>query len=190
MSLGETVLLGALAGATIFLGLPFARLPVVGPRTRVALAMFSVGVLAFLFVDVLEHGFGIVEEAVEAAKDGDGSGPRAVVLALLLGSGFAAGLAGVSLAERLKPRRPGRPPVAGGSTDVLAPADAERIAIETADARSRALRTGMTIAVAIGLHNFAEGLAIGVSAGASGAGPPTGLIHGFPPHDATGGFLI
>ena len=31
-------------------------------------------------------------------------------------------------------------------------------------AKKTALRTGMTIALAIGLHNFAEGLAIGVSA--------------------------
>src|SRR3954469_23601394 len=190
MSLAETLLLGALAGGTIFLGLPFGRLPLVGPRTRVALAMFSVGVLAFLFVDVLEHGFGIVEHAVEAAKENDGSGARAIVLALLLGSGFAAGLAGVAMVERLKPRRSSRPPVAGGSTDVLAPADAERIAIETADARSRALRTAMTIAVAIGLHNFAEGLAIGVSAGAGDVSLATVLIVGFALHNATEGFGI
>ena len=57
MSLAETVLLGALAGFTIYLGLPFGRLRVLGDRSRVALSMFSVGVLAFLFVDVLEHGF-------------------------------------------------------------------------------------------------------------------------------------
>ena len=60
----ETVLLGALAGFTIYLGLPFARLRLLGPRAEVALAMFAVGVLAFLFVDVMEHGFEIVEDAV------------------------------------------------------------------------------------------------------------------------------
>src|SRR6478609_1826917 len=45
-------------------------------------------------------------------------------------------------------------------------------------ARSKALRTGMTIAVAIGLHNFAEGLAIGVSASTGEIGLATVLIIG------------
>jgi len=40
------------------------RLELVGPRARVALAMFSVGVLVFLLVDVLGHGFEIAEDAV------------------------------------------------------------------------------------------------------------------------------
>ena len=62
MSFGETVILGALAGFTIYLGLPFARLNRLGPRARVGLAMFAVGVLAFLFADIFEHGLGILEE--------------------------------------------------------------------------------------------------------------------------------
>ena len=61
MNFGETVLLGAIAGSTIYLGLPFARVGRLDVRGRVALAMFAVGILAFLFVDVLEHGFAIVE---------------------------------------------------------------------------------------------------------------------------------
>jgi len=55
MSFGETVLLGALAGFTIYLGLPFGRLQLVSPRARVALAMFSVGVLAFLFAELRHY---------------------------------------------------------------------------------------------------------------------------------------
>ena len=69
MSFAETVLLGALAGFTIFLGLPLGRLQVLSSRGRVALAMFAVGVLAFIFVDVLEHGFSIVEETVQKFHD-------------------------------------------------------------------------------------------------------------------------
>ena len=56
MSFAQTVALGALAGFTIFLGLPVGRLQLLGSRARVALAMFSVGVLAFIFVDVLSNG--------------------------------------------------------------------------------------------------------------------------------------
>ena len=48
----------------------------------------------------------------------------------------------------------------------------------------------MTIAVAIGLHNFAEGLAIGVSAQAGEIGLATVLIIGFALHNATEGFGI
>ena len=68
MSFAETVVLGGLAGFTIYLGLPFGRLQMLDDRARVGLAMFSVGVLAFLFVDVFEHAFEIVEEAVRASR--------------------------------------------------------------------------------------------------------------------------
>ena len=70
-------------------------------------------------------------------------------------------------------------------------------AAELADHRSavsaverRALRTAMVIAVAIGLHNFAEGLAIGVSSQAGEIGLATVLIIGFALHNATEGFGI
>ena len=46
------------------------------------------------------------------------------------------------------------------------------------------------IASAIGLHNFAEGLAIGVSARAGEVGLATVLIIGFAAHNATEGFGI
>jgi ZIP family zinc transporter len=48
----------------------------------------------------------------------------------------------------------------------------------------------MVIATAIGLHNFAEGLAIGVSAKAGAIGLATVLIIGFGLHNATEGFGI
>jgi ZIP family zinc transporter len=57
-------------------------------------------------------------------------------------------------------------------------------------AKQRALRTGMIIAVAIGLHNFAEGLAIGVSARAGEVSLAIVLIVGFALHNATEGFGI
>jgi ZIP family zinc transporter len=186
----DTVVLGALAGLTIFLGLPFARLDLLGTRSRIALAMFSVGVLAFLFVDVMEHGFSIVESAVEGFKDGDGSLGRAVGLAFLLGAGFAAGTAGLAALEaRMRPGKGGLPPIAGGSPELTVD-DAIAMEREATAARARALRTGMTIAAAIGLHNFAEGLAIGVSASTGEISLATVLIIGFALHNATEGFGI
>jgi zinc transporter, ZIP family len=187
MSFGETVLLGALAGFTIYLGLPFGRIEFVSQRAKVALAMFSVGVLAFLFAEVLVHGVEIVEEHFEELGDGEGSLLEGLFLALMLGGGFTLGSAGLALVEsRMRSSKP--PPISGGATDAMTVEQTELAARE--DLSARALRTGMTIAAAIGLHNFAEGLAIGVSAQAGEIGLATVLIIGFALHNSTEGFGI
>lgn len=187
MSFTQTVLLGALAGFTIYLGLPIGRMKLLDNRARVALAMFAVGVLAFIFVDVLSNGLAIVHDALQAYKHNRQSLGYVVWLVILLGAGFAAGSAGLAIIQRrITPSR--RPPIAGGSgVAVAAPAAAE---LELAAARRRALRMGLTIAAAIGVHNFAEGLAIGVSARAGAIGLATVLIVGFALHNATEGFAI
>ncbi len=188
MSLAETVLLGAIAGFTIYLGLPVGRLGRVSDRARVALAMFSVGILAFIFVDVTGHGQAIVETALASYKHNDGSLAHVVGLFALLAVGFTAGTAGISGIEQYLRRRTVRPPVAGG--DAAAALTADELAKYEFDARRVALRSGMTIAFAIGLHNFAEGLAIGVSAKSGEIGLATVLIIGFGLHNATEGFGI
>jgi ZIP family zinc transporter len=188
LSFGETILLGALAGFTIYLGLPFGRIELVSQRARVALAMFSVGVLSFLFAEVFVHGLEIVEKRFDALHDGDGSLPVGTALALLFGAGFTAGTAGLALVERRM--RTAKPhPIAGGATDAMTVEQAELLTDELS-VRSQALRTGMAIAAAIGLHNFAEGLAIGVSASTGEIGLATVLIIGFAVHNATEGFGI
>ena len=190
MSFGETVVLGALAGFTIYLGLPLARLRLLGDRSRVALAMFAVGVLAFLFVDVMGHGLQILEDAVTGLSKGREGFGHAALLAGLLGGGFVAGTAGLALLERrARPRGPASPPIAGGDP-ALAATDADVLALQADAARRRALQTGLAIAAAIGLHNFAEGLAIGVSARAGEISLATVLIVGFALHNATEGFGI
>jgi ZIP family zinc transporter len=80
--------------------------------------------------------------------------------------------------------------MAGGASDAMTVEQAQALTASTDLSRSRALRLGMTIAAAIGLHNFAEGLAIGVSAGAGEIGLATVLIIGFALHNATEGFGI
>lgn len=185
MSFAETVLLGALAGFTIFPGLAFGRLRVLDARARVALAMFAVAVLAFLFVEVFEHAFKIIEESVIGYKEGDEGAGRVVGLVALLAVGFAGGTVGLASVEwRL---RPTAPPMAGGAVDTLAVGDLPRVASDASASRAWALRTGMTIAAAIGLHNFAEGLAIGVSASTGEIGLATVLIVGFALHNTTEG---
>jgi ZIP family zinc transporter len=192
VTFGETIALGALAGFTIYLGLPLARLRLLSDRSRVALAMFAVGVLAFLFVDVMSHGASILENAVTAFSKSRGSLGHAVLLALLLAGGFAAGTAGLALLERrLRPAGPTSPPIAGGGpAATLAATEADALALHADAARRRALHTGLAIAAAIGMHNFAEGLAIGVSAKAGEISLATVLIVGFALHNATEGFGI
>ena len=192
MSFAQTVALGALAGFTIYLGLPVGRLQLLSSRARVALAMFSVGVLAFIFVDVLSNGMMIVNTALDQFKHDRGSLAHVIWLVVLLGGGFAAGSAGLALLERrIRPLGSPRPPIAGGAdAAAFTHPEAEALASSADAARRRALRTGLTIAAAIGVHNFAEGLAIGVSARAGAISLATVLIIGFALHNATEGFGI
>jgi zinc transporter, ZIP family len=190
MSFAATVTLGALAGFTIYLGLPLARLRLLSVRVRVALAMFAVGVLAFLFVDVIASGSHILEQSVEKVKDGEGSAGHALWLLVLLAGGFFLGSAGLAIVERrIRPGGSTLPPISGGAVDAVA-GSAQELAAEVEAARARALWTGLTIAGAIGLHNFAEGLAIGVSAKSGAISLATVLIIGFALHNATEGFGI
>ena len=70
MSTAQTLLLGAVAGCTIFIGLPVARLRTVTPSMRAMLAATATGILLFLFWDVLTHAVEPVEEALTAGQDG------------------------------------------------------------------------------------------------------------------------
>jgi zinc transporter, ZIP family len=189
VSFPQTIALGALAGFTIFLGLPVGRMQLLGSRARVALAMFAVGVLAFIFVDVLSNGLSIVDATLTAVKHHHQSLGYLIWLVVLLAAGFTLGSAGLAMLERtIRPARPKRPPIAGAAE--AATLESDPLALELDAARRRALRVGLTIAAAIGVHNFAEGLAIGVSARAGAISLATVLIIGFALHNATEGFGI
>ena len=196
MSFAATVLLGAIAGFTIYLGLPIGRIERVDDRVRVALAMFSVGILTFIFMDVTSHGQEIVDTALEDFKGHHASFGHVLGLFALLAGGFTLGTVGISAAERrlrraatAAPAKSGVP--VGSATVAVEPGGGVAIiAAPDLAARRQALRRGMTIAVAIGLHNFAEGLAIGVSAKTGAVGLATVLIIGFGLHNATEGFGI
>lgn len=192
MSFLETVLLGAIAGLTIYIGLPVGRIREMDDRVRVGLAMFSVGILAFIFMDVTSSGKGIVDATLSDFKQHHTGFLHVLGLFALLGVSFTAGTAGISSIERRLRARAGRQaPIAGGEAG--ATLGAEELAaynVQAALARRQVLRTGMTTAMAIGLHNFAEGLAIGVSARAGAIGLATVLIVGFGLHNATEGFGI
>jgi ZIP family zinc transporter len=183
LSYEKAILLGAIAGLTIYLGLPFGRLQRLGPRTRLTASLVSAGILAFLFFDVLVGANEIVEGALDQAKDGGGSWARFAGLVVMLAGGFVAGLVVLGMLEgRIRRRRP----VMAGGSDVgsLALTRSRAVALPSA------MRLGMLIAIAIGVHNFSEGLAIGVSANSGDVALATVLIVGFALHNATEGFAI
>ena len=185
MSFEKAMLLGAIAGGTIFLGLPLGRLRGLSARARAAAAIFAAGILTFLLVEVAGHAMETVEEALTAAHDGAGSWGRFVGFAAMLVIGLAAGLLSLGAIEGRWLRRP--PPAAGGSD---ASALASPALAGVAGAVPSPLRLATIIAAAIGLHNFSAGLAIGVAAQSGEVALATVLIVGFALHNATEGFAI
>ena len=65
MSTGHILLLGAIAGATIFLGLPVGRMRV-GPAYRAGLSALATGILIFLLWDVLTGAVDPIDAALNA----------------------------------------------------------------------------------------------------------------------------
>jgi ZIP family zinc transporter len=185
----RTALLGAIAGFTIFLGLPIGRVQSLGERTRAFLSVLAAGILLFIFWDVLDAAHAILESGLAVAKAGGGWGTFAE-RGLMATAGIMAGGLGLAWIEHQMQVRRTRAPMAGGSSDAVA-AGAALPSQELARLAERAsLTLGMLIAVAIGLHNFSEGLAIGVSARAGEVALATTLIVGFALHNATEGFGI
>src|SRR4051794_3694309 len=66
LSTGEILGLGAIAGFTIFLGLPVGRMRGLSPAVRTLLNAIAIGVLVFLIVDVLTHATEPVEARLTA----------------------------------------------------------------------------------------------------------------------------
>jgi ZIP family zinc transporter len=174
MSGSQIALLGAIAGFTIYLGLPLGRLRNPAPRLKAGLNAIAIGILLFLLWDVLSQAW----EPTDVALSAHHWGTAAV-------GGLAVGLAGLVRYDRWMARR--NAPAAPGSSEGPGAAAVTELARSTADP---ATRLALMIAVGIGLHNFAEGLAIGNSAARGEISLAILLIVGFGLHNATEGFGI
>ncbi len=183
MSSSQIIVLGAIAGFTIFLGLPIGRLKNPAPRLQAFLNAVAIGVLVFLLWDVLGHAIEPVEAALVAASvEHNGDWATFVALAAVVVVGVTVGMMSLVYYDRWMARR-----ASSGGPGAVAAVDLRR---RSALFASPARRLALLIAVGIGLHNFSEGLAIG-QAGAKGEiSLAVLLIVGFGLHNATEGFGI
>jgi ZIP family zinc transporter len=185
MSTAQTLALGAVAGFTIFLGLPLGRVQSADARLRAGLSALACGVLLFLLWDVLVHGVEPVEGALEEAVEGAGSWGTFVGYASLLAGGLIAGLMSLVYYDRWMKNRRSSPLVGPGAAAI------EEFATRPWIERfSTGRQLALLIAVGIGLHNFGEGLAIGQAGAAGEISLALALIIGFGLHNATEGFGI
>src|SRR5216110_2474573 len=161
MSQPMAVLLGAIAGATIFLGLPVARMRGLPTAVQGVLNAFATGILVFLLWDILSHAGTPVENAVVFKKD------SFAAMAIIFAAGITAGLLGLVYFNR----------AIFGRLRHGAHAPAPR-------------NLAMAIATGLGLHNLSEGLAIGESAHVGAIAFAGVLVVGFALHNITEGFGI
>jgi ZIP family zinc transporter len=164
-NLVELIILGAIAGFTIFFGLPVAM---VGAKERLknGLNAFATGILIFLIVDVFAHAWDSTTTAAISAFSGQGSVQVAVIDLLAMFGGLTVGL--ISLV------------VYGGRYLGRG--------VEHDSTPGQKLAT--MIALGIGAHNLSEGLAIGQSYASGAIGLAIVLVVGFGAHNATEGFGI
>lgn len=183
MSTGHILLLGAIAGATIFLGLPMGRVRGLSANARSGLSAFATGILVFLLWDVLTNAVDPIDVQLHAHHWG-----RFSALATLGAGGFTLGLMSLVYYDAWMKRRAHR-----RATNLVGPGAAaidEFTSRSWLDLTSPAVRLAFLIAIGIGVHNFGEGLAIGQAAAASEISLAVTLIIGFGLHNATEGFGI
>jgi ZIP family zinc transporter len=180
VSTTQILLLGAVAGSTIFLGLPMGRMQSIPVSTKAFLSSIATGILIFLLWDVLSAAVDPVEANLRAGHD-----VRFLGYALLLGGCFAVGLLSLAVYDGWLKRRRDRALLGPGAAST-AEFEQEHHLVTMSPSHWLAL----FIATGIGLHNFAEGLAIGQSAARNELSLALVLIIGFGLHNATEGFGI
>ena len=197
----QLLLLGAIAGLTIFLGLPMALLQNVSRMKKGFLNALAMGILIFLIADVLSAAWQPTKLAAVAGYTGKGPAIDAAIDLLALFGGLGLGLLGLALYEQRYLRRiisTKKKLAAEENNDILGKTSnpsGPRDKIPPPQQHGAELfgsphHLATMIAVGIGLHNFSEGLAIGQSYASGAVALAIVLIVGFGAHNATEGFGI
>lgn len=188
MSEGNVLMLGLIAGLTIFIGLPVGRARNVSTGMHSLLNAASAGVLLFLLIETFIQGFEPVERALEQVTVASGgSWGEFAARAAILTVAFGVGLLALVYYDRWMR---GRTPTAQASVGPGAASVQELGALRGVHSLSEPKRLAFFIAIGIGVHNLAEGLAIGQSAAGDKISLALLLIIGFGMHNATEGFGI
>jgi ZIP family zinc transporter len=188
MSDGQIILLGAIAGLTIFLGLPVGRMRNLSTQTKCFFNAIATGVLIFLLIETLTKSIDPVEVALtHVTVEGGGTWGEFVAKAALFLGCFGFGLMSLVYYDKWMSQRGHRAmtSVGPGAASVQEYKVSGRI-----HQLSEPRRLALFIAIGIGLHNFSEGLAIGQSAASGAVDLALLLIIGFGLHNATEGFGI
>jgi ZIP family zinc transporter len=180
MGTTQTLILGAIAGFTIFVGLPMGRVRSTSAALRASLSAVATGILVFLFWDVISHGVAPIETHLEAHSWGPFIGYAALFVL-----GVTLGLMSLVYYDTWLKNKRATPLVGPGAAAVD-----EFRRRSWFDSLTPGRRLALLIATGIGLHNFGEGLAIGQSAAAGELSLALVLIIGFGLHNATEGFGI
>jgi ZIP family zinc transporter len=184
MSSTQILVLGAVAGFTIFFGLPVGRLRRQAIGLKAFLGATATGILLFLLWDVLAAGIEPVESALNAAAlEHSGTWLRFSGLATIFVLFLVAGLMSLVYYDRLLSGHRRKRFLSVGAASAV---EFEVGAAGLSPAESLSL----LIATGIGLHNFSEGLAIGQSAAQGELSLAYVLVIGFGLHNATEGFGI
>jgi ZIP family zinc transporter len=184
MTVTSTILLGAIAGFTIYLGLPFARLQKPPRTVQAFLNALATGILLFLLWDILTKASEPIDAAVDAARRGHAT--DVLTLLALFAGGFGIGLLGLVYFEGQFIRRTAH----ASRGEAPAPQGSGLARGSTGGGEVTPVQLALMIATGIGLHNFSEGLAIGGASRAGAIGLATMLIMGFGLHNMTEGFGI
>lgn len=184
MDYWQLILLGAIAGFSIFLGLPIVTLRKISSREKGFLNALALGILVFLIIDVFSHAYEAASSTATSAFSGKVAAGVAITDLVTMFGGIAVGLLGLVWYE----------------TKVMARNFPQILSLENIKQgddhlrqlfhETNAYKLAMMIAVGIGAHNFSEGLAIGQSYIAGQIGLAILLIIGFGAHNTTEGFGI
>lgn len=164
------LLLGFIAGFTIFLGIPIAKIKNIPLKLVSIFNSLAIGILLFLFIEIIEDVLDKTKDAILGAVSVTSPMQTAFAYSSLMVLGVLLPLVSLTFFEKKYIKK-----VVMDSRE---------------DYKAKARAIALIIAIAIGVHNFSEGLAIGQSYASGAISFAVLLVIGFSLHNASEGFGI